>query len=159
MKLEIAVTGQNKATITESPGIVTLITEDEIRESGARDLLDILRMVPGLDFGAELDNVIGFGVRGNNATEGKVLVLIDGQQMNETNYGSFPFGQHILPDNIKRIEIIRGPGSAIYGGMAELAVINIITRKGTDINGINISAEVAASESMMSRGSFQMATG
>lgn len=129
MKMEISVASQQAVPLREAPGIISVVTDVEIKNSGARDLIDVLRLVPGLDFGSEWDNIIGLGVRGNNATEGKFLILIDGQQMNETNFGSFPFGQHILLNNISKIEVNRGPGSAIYGGSAELAVINIVTKK------------------------------
>lgn len=131
MNLKVAVASNTPLSVNESPGVVTVITEDDINRIGARDLKELLSTIPGFDFGAEWDNVIGVGIRGNNATEGKFLILYDGHQLNETNFGTFPFGFHILTDNISRIEIIRGPGSVLYGGTAELAVINIIT-KGND---------------------------
>lgn len=127
MNVQVTIASKNITNLRESPGIISVITESEIKASGARDLIDILNLVPGIDFGSEWDNILGVGVRGNNATEGKLLILLDGFQLNETNFGTFPFGQHILPNNIKRIEIVRGPGSVVYGGSAELAVINIIT--------------------------------
>lgn len=139
MNMQVSVASKNTTPLRQSPGIVSVLTESEIEHSGARDLIDLLRLVPGMEFGAEWDQIIGLGVRGNNATEGKALILIDGHQLNETNYGIFPFGRHILTQNIKQIEIIRGPGSAQYGGAAELAVINIITKKGEDINGVEVS--------------------
>lgn len=159
MNIPVSIASPKASTVSETPGIVTLITHDDIKTSGARDLLELLRFVPGFDFGAELDNVIGLGVRGNNATEGKFLLLIDGHQMNETNYGSFAFGNHILLDNIERIEIIRGPGSAIYGGLAELAVIKIITKKGREINGASASVDYSISEGKSLRNSYQFAIG
>lgn len=128
MSIEVSTATKNKTILSESPGIITLVTEEDIKNSGARDIIDVLNLVPGFDFGAEWDNIIGLGIRGNNATEGKFLLLYNGFQMNETNFGAFPFGGHILTDNIKKIEIIRGPGSVVYGGSAELAVINIITK-------------------------------
>src|SRR6185503_20212783 len=80
----------------------------------------------------------GIGVRGNWGHEGKVLLLIDGQQMNETLYSTNQLGNHYPVDQIERIEIIRGPGSAIYGGYAELAVINVITRGADELNGVAV---------------------
>lgn len=146
MNIEIVSTSKKQLPIKESPGIVSVITEAEIRNSEARDLMDVLRLVPGLDFGSEWDNVIGFGVRGNNATEGKFLMLIDGLQLNETNFGIFPFGNHILIDNISKVEVIRGPGSVVYGGSAELAVINILTKKGKDLSGLEASTSYGYSD-------------
>ncbi len=159
MNVHVSIASPKASPVNETPGIVTLITSEEIKKSGARNLLELLRFVPGFDFGAELDNVIGLGVRGNNATEGKFLLLIDGQQMNETNYGSFAFGQHILLENIERIEIIRGPGSAIYGGLAELAVIKIITKKGKDVNGASAAIDYSISNGKTLQNNYQFACG
>ena len=136
----ISVASKKPLNTRESPSIVSLITEEEIKKSGARDLIDVLRLVPGFDFGVDVEGVVGIGIRGNWSHEGKVLVLIDGQEMNEILFASTTFGNHYPIDQIKRIEIIRGPGSAIYGGYAEYGVINIITRQGGDINGLIASA-------------------
>ena len=87
-------------------------------------------MVPGFHFGVDVTNVVGVGVRGNWGHEGKVLMLIDGMEMNENLFSTLQFGQHYNLQNIEKIEIIRGPGSSIYGGFAELGVINIITKSG-----------------------------
>ncbi len=121
--------------IRETPGIVSVLDREEIRASGARDLLDLLRMVPGLDFGSDTNGVLGIGVRGNWGHDGKVLLLIDGLEMNEPLYGTLQFGGHYPLGGVERVEIIRGPGSATYGGYAELAVINVITRSGRDLDG------------------------
>jgi outer membrane cobalamin receptor len=143
LKEIVSIATQVNTPLRESPGIVTVITREDIQSSGARDLVDLLWMVPGLDFGMDVQNIIGLGVRGNWAFEGKVLVTVDGQMMNETSYGTYGFAHRMLLDNIERIEIIRGPGSAIYGGTAGLAVINIITRKGKDLQGFVGSSEIA----------------
>ncbi len=125
-----------------NPSVVTLITEEEIRNAGARDLIDVLRLVPGFQFGLDRSGKIGLGIRANWATEGKVLVMIDGQEINEHYSAHVYFGNHFPVDFIKRIEIIRGPGSAIYGGFAEYGVINIITKDGEDFDGIAAGANV-----------------
>lgn len=159
LNMEISVGGSNKMTLRETPGIITVITEKEIQASGARDLLDILRTVPGFDFSGDIENTIGLGVRGNFGFEGKVLLLIDGQSMNETNYGTVVFGNHYFTDNIQKIEIIRGPGSAFYGGMAELAVINIITKTGEEIDGGYASSTYGISNGAQSRVNGQFGVG
>jgi outer membrane cobalamin receptor len=159
MKMQISVASQQAVSLNESPGVITVITEVEIKNSGAKDLISVLKLVPSIDFGSEWDNIIGIGIRGNNATEGKFLLLIDGHQMNETNFGTFPFGGHILVDNIRQIEIIRGPGSVIYGGSAELAVINIITKKGGEIKGTNLSTEYSISNSITATYNTQLSIG
>jgi len=80
---------------------------------------------------------MGLSLRGNWANEGKVLVLMDGQPFNELLYQSVAVGNRFPVDAIERVEIIRGPGSAQYGGSAEYGVINIITK--VTINGQRIT--------------------
>ncbi len=139
MKAKVTVASKSEQTLRETPGVVTIITSKEIRNMGARDLIDVLRMVPGLDFAHDIDGVVGMGVRGNWAQEAKVMVMVDGVDMTENAYGSQQFSSHYPVDIIDRIEIIRGPGSAIYGGNASLAVINIITKDAAKTNGFGIS--------------------
>lgn len=93
--------------------------------------------MPGYTMGSDVEGVIGIGTRGLWGQEGKILLIIDGQEMNELYYNNIPILNHYPLENIKRIEIIRGPGSSIYGGSAELGVINIITKSGADINGLS----------------------
>jgi outer membrane receptor for ferrienterochelin and colicin len=132
----ISVASKKPLTARESPSIVSLITEEEIRRSGARDLIDVLSLVPGFDFGMDVEGVVGISTRGNWVHEGKMLLLVDGQEMNEPLFGTTQFGNHFPVQQIKKIEIIRGPGSAIYGGYAEYGVINIVTKGGSDMKGI-----------------------
>jgi outer membrane cobalamin receptor len=140
MNLDVTVASQLPMTNRESPGIISVITAEEISRSGAQDLMQVLQMIPGIDFGVDVDGVVGIGIRGNWAHEGKVLVLWDGMEMNEDLYSTVPFGNHFPVDRIRKIEIIRGPGSAIYGGSAEYAVINVVTENDKDFNGIHAMA-------------------
>ena len=115
----------------EVPSIVSVITKEEIINSGAKDLLDVLTLfVPGVNFGTDVEGVVGIGIRGFWSHEGKVLLMIDGQECNEDMFGTTQFGGHYSVDVIDRIEMIRGPGSSIYGGYAAVGVINIITKAG-----------------------------
>ncbi len=132
--------GKKALPIRESPGIISIITREEILNSGASDLMTILQMVPGIEFGADVIGVVGITMRGNWAHEGKVMLMIDGIEMNHSSIGTTVFGNHYPVDNIQQIEVLRGPGSSMYGGNAELGVINIITQKGEDINGIAVTA-------------------
>ncbi len=113
---------------SESPGVVSVITREEIENLGARDLIDVLRFVPGFNFTNDVENTVGLSIRGISALEGKVLFMLDGQPLNDLSYGNMLFGSREAISLIERIEVIRGPGSAIYGGFAELGVINVITR-------------------------------
>ena len=144
MNLEISVASVTKLTPRESPGIVTLITEAEIKNSGAVDLQEVLALVPGFDFGVDVEGVVGLGIRGNWAHEGKVLLLIDGHEMNEELYSTIQMGFHYPVNNIERIEIIRGPGSAMYGGTAAYAVINILSKQSVNFTGstANLSCSI-----------------
>lgn len=157
MKTSIA----SRATLTprETPGVVSIITEDEIRLSGARDLTDVLRLVPGFDFGYDVQGVVGAGLRGNWVHEGKILVMIDDQALNDLSYSNVPFGNHISVDQIKRIEIIRGPGSVIYGGNAELGVINIITKKGSDLKCVGVTGTYGLMQNSMGRENLTVSSG
>jgi outer membrane cobalamin receptor len=148
---KLGVASKKPLSIRKSPSIVSVISEDEIRKSGARDLVDVLRQVPGFDFGVDVQGVVGFAVRGNWSHEGKVLVLLDGQEMNETLYGTVPLGNNFPVQQIKRIEIIRGPGSAIYGGYAEYGVVNIITKSGEDLNGGSLDVVYGQMEKTFAR--------
>lgn len=128
MNVKITVASIKELTPRQSPGIITYITAEEIRNLGARDLMEVLRQVPGFEFGVDVEGVIGIAVRGNWAHEGKVVLFIDGIEMNESLYSTLQLGGHYPVDNIERIEIIRGPGSALHGGYAAYAVIKIITK-------------------------------
>ena len=129
LKSEITVASLTPVSMRESPGIVTLITRDDIINAGTRDLIDVLTLlVPGFSFQQSQYGPIGLGVRGNWAFDGKALMMIDGVECNDEAFSAILFGNHFLVENIDRIEIIRGPGSVIYGANAALGVINIITR-------------------------------
>ncbi len=118
-----------KATTTRSaPGIVTVLSADDIARIGARDLVDLLDTVPGFHIAGEIYSSDGLAVRGIYANEGRALLMIDGIMINETLYGNFPLYGRFAIEQIEQIEIIRGAGSAMYGGFAALAVINIVTK-------------------------------
>lgn len=128
---EAFVTAARRAqTTVEAPNATTVITGEEIRLSGVRSLPDLLRRVPGADvmqMGVGSANVSFRGFQQRIAN--KVLVLIDGRTeyqdfLGATLWSALPVGL----DDIDRVEIIRGPGSALYGANAMLGVINIITK-------------------------------
>lgn len=134
----VSVSTQNLTT-RETPGILSVVTAEEIQNSGARDLTDVLRLIPGFDVQQDNQFVMGLALRGNWANEGKVLVLLDGQPLNELLYQTVAMGNRFPVDGIERIEIIRGPGSAIYGGSAEYGVINIITKAADSLHGVAVT--------------------
>ena len=141
----------NKArSLREQPGIVSIITADEIANSGARDLIDILRLVPGFDFAHDVLGHNSWAFRGQWAMEGKIALIVDGRVYNDPAWGNVVFGNRFPVALIEKIEIIRGPGSAKFGGYAELAVVNITT-KGASTNGAQVSAAYGQMEESMGR--------
>lgn len=147
---KISITSQTPLLLRDSPGTVTVIQEEDIAASGARDLMDVLRLIPGFEFSADVQGVIGIGVRGNSANEATVI-LIDGMEMNELLFGSNQFGNHFPVDLIRKIEVIRGPGSVMYGGFAVFAVINILTHNSDWHNGIRVAQTLGETASGMAR--------
>ncbi|HBE88269.1 MAG TPA: hypothetical protein DDW67_03920 [Elusimicrobia bacterium] len=127
LNIRTGVASRMEFAAREAPGIITVITREELLNSGARNLIDALRPVPGLDFGVDVESLLGAGMRGNWGHEGKILVLVDGQRYNEHFLGTAQL-ERIPVEQVERIEIIRGPGSVVYGGSAGLGVIKITTR-------------------------------
>lgn len=123
--------------LSEVPGSVTLITEQEIRERGALTLSDLLINVMGTELTHEgLFETVRF--RGmQSAYNNKILVLLNGRKLNTIDWGNFndSFGNNL--DNIRQIEIIKGPGSALYGANAFAGVISLITKDGKDLRGLS----------------------
>ncbi len=132
--------------VSEAPSSVTVITADEIRLYGHRTLADILRSVKGFytsyDRSYERIGVRGFSLPGDTNT--RVLILVDGFRMNENVKGHGGIGHEFLlnTDLIDRVEIVRGPGSALYGSNAVFGVINVITKKGKDYDGFEFSGDM-----------------
>lgn len=116
--------------ITEAPSSVSIVTAEEIHRSGLTNIPDILRRLAGVDVMALSPSDINVGIRGLNSTvSNKILVMIDGRSVYMDFYGTTLWSTlPILLDEIKRIEIVRGPGSALYGANAFSGVINIITK-------------------------------
>ncbi len=147
MQLEVNVTTIDKSiNRLEAPGIISIVNEDDISSSGARDLIDILQLIPGFSFALDTQGQVGIMNRGNWAHENKILLMIDGLTINEQLYSTTVFGNHLPIENIHSIEIIRGPGSAIFGGNAEMSVISIITKSAKQTNGISAGLLHGSSE-------------
>lgn len=139
----MSVAARKSLTSRDNPAVVTLITEEQIHNSGARDLMEVLQMVPGFHFAQDEHGTVGLGIRGNWANEGKVLLMIDGVEITDNFTARSYYGNHYPVDHIKRIEIIRGPGSVIYGGSAEFAVIHVITASPESLNGLSVGSNVS----------------
>jgi outer membrane cobalamin receptor len=124
-----------KSNIRNAPASVTLITDADIRDSGARDLLDVLDQVPGFYKYIDAQAIVHYGIRGSV----HFLLMLDGIEMNELNFKTANLANRFPIDNILRVEVMKGPGSTIYGGTAIMAVINIITKGVSDLKGTRFS--------------------
>lgn len=116
--------------IREAPAAVTVLTDEDIHNSGATNLGDLLRSVPGLEVISFSAADYEIGARGQDkAMENGVLVLVNGRSIYEDFYGVVIWNKKSLAlEDIRRIEVVRGPGSVLYGANAFHAVINIITK-------------------------------
>lgn len=133
---------------TEAPASVTVVTADEIQKYGYRNLADILRSVPGFYVTYDRDyafvGVRGFGRLGD--WNSRILVLIDGHRINNNVLGQAMVGNEFLVDvdMIERVEIVRGPGSSLYGANAFFAVINVITRTTKEVQDWELSFQAGS---------------
>jgi outer membrane receptor for ferrienterochelin and colicins len=146
--------------VTEAPSSISIITADDIRKFGYRTLADILRSIRG--FYISYDRNYSYaGVRGFNRPgdyNSRLLLLVDGHRINENVYDSAEIGTEFMldVDLIDRVEIVRGPGSSLYGSNAFFGVINIITRTGRDVNGAEVSTSAASFDTYYGRATYGM---
>jgi iron complex outermembrane receptor protein len=133
----ITIATKREIPLSKAPGIATVITARQIKQMGFRTLVDVLKTVPGFDISTDETGEMEIAVRGvlDDASQ-KVKVLIDGHSINDAWRGGAMWNfDDLVVENAKRIEIIRGPGSALYGHNAFLAVVNVITKDTKDIDG------------------------
>jgi iron complex outermembrane receptor protein len=126
----------------ETPAAIGVMTNAEIRRSGARNIPDLLRLIPGVEVGQIQSNEWAVGVRGfQGKLSRSVLVLLDGRSVYTPLFaGVYWEMQDVMIEDIDRIEIIRGPGGTIWGSNAVNGVINIITKNSRETRGALVSA-------------------
>jgi len=122
----------------EVPATVIVITEEMIKERGYLDLKDVFFDLPGFDLSTNVSGefatlVAQRGIGGNN----KLVLLLDGEEITSPSGKPFPYGNNVPLSNAKKIEIIYGPASALYGPDA-FGVVNIITKEADEISGIDV---------------------
>ncbi len=127
LELKVTVATKTERSLAQAPSSITVITKDDIARNMCRDMVDVINMIPGLSVTKDFDWDLGLGARGVYGFEGRSLIMVDGMQVSGLYFGSFLFGNELPVQQVERIEVIRGPGSVLYGGIAELAVINVIT--------------------------------
>ena len=149
---------KHEQNVAQAPSSVSIITRDDIQQFGYRTLGELLRAVRG--FYVTYDRAYNFtGLRGVNRPGdfgGRVLINIDGHRLNDPIYDSaFTDTEFLLDlDLVERVEIIRGPGSSLYGNNAFFAVINVITRRGAQVNGAEAAASGGSYDTFTGRVSY-----
>jgi outer membrane receptor for ferrienterochelin and colicins len=141
--------------LTDAPASVSIITADDIRKGGYRTLAEAINSVRG--FYTTYNRAYSFfGVRGFSPLgdlDSRVLVMVDGHRLNDAVFEHAPVGGDfpVDVDLIERVEVIRGPGSSLYGTSAFVAVINVITRSGKDLKGGELSASGGSNDAWYGR--------
>jgi iron complex outermembrane recepter protein len=143
MNIEVTSVSKKEQTLAKTGAAAFVITQEDIHDSGATNIPDVLRMAPGVDV-AQIDaNHWAISIRGHNAVyANKVLVLIDGRSVYSDSFSGVFWDQQDVPlQDIDRIEVIRGPGGTVWGANAVNGVINIITKDSRKTHGGLISAD------------------
>jgi len=134
--ISVSIATGTENTLEQAPAVASVITAESIRNLSARTLDEVLETVPGLHVSLSninrLDSI--YSIRGIHAGfNPHVLVLVDGNPLQWTLMGGRPFLYRIPATSIARIEIVRGPGSALYGSDAFSGVINVITKANSEL--------------------------
>lgn len=137
LEIEVVSLGRRNQRPVDVAAAVYVITADEIRRSTANSVPELLRMVPGVEVARVQSNRWAISIRGaNTVVANKLQVLIDGRSVyTPARSGVFWELHDLLPDDIARIEVIRGPGASLWGANAVNGVINIVTRSARDTQG------------------------
>jgi iron complex outermembrane receptor protein len=141
MNLNVTSAAKKEEPVERTAAAIFVITSEDIRRSGATNIPDLLRMVPGLEVAQINGDTWAVTSRGfNDAFANKMLVLVDGRTVYSPVFsGVFWDAQDMILANIERIEVIRGPGAALWGTNAVNGVINIITKSTSLTQGATVS--------------------
>ncbi len=141
MNVQVTSVSKKEQKISKTGAAIFVVTEEDIRRSGSTNIPDLLRMVPGVNVAQIDSNQWAVSIRGfNSAISNKVLVLIDGRSVYFNSFsGAFWDVIDVPPEDIERIEVIRGPGGTVWGANAMNGVINIITKHSKDTNGVLVT--------------------
>ena len=142
MTLQVTSVSKKDQKISEAAAAIFVITQEDIQRSGATNIPDLLRMAPGLDVAQINANNWAVSARGFNGQFGdKLLVLVDGRAVYSPLFDGVNWDTQDVPlEDIERIEVIRGPGATLWGANAVNGVINIITKKASDTQGVLVTA-------------------
>lgn len=148
MNIEVTSVSKKEQKMSKTASAVFVITPEDIARSGATNVPDLLRMVPGVEVAQINASTWAISIRGfNGQYSNKLLVLVDGRTVYTSMFSGVYWGaQDVLLSDIERIEVIRGPGGTIWGANAVNGVINIITRKAGATQGGLITAGAGTHE-------------
>jgi iron complex outermembrane receptor protein len=123
--------------LSDAAAAISVLTNEDLRRSGATSLVDALRLVPGMNVASTNSAQTAVSARGfNNLYANKLLVLVDGRSVYSPVFsGVFWEQQLVMLDDVDRIEVIRGPGATVWGANAVNGVINVVTRDARDTQG------------------------
>ncbi|NPA25375.1 MAG: TonB-dependent receptor, partial [Deltaproteobacteria bacterium] len=140
--IEVTSVSRNRERLADAAAAVYVITSEDLRRGGFTTIAEALRLVPGMQVAHINANQWAISSRGGNAWfANKLLVLIDGRQVYTPLFsGVFWDVQDTMLEDIDRIEVIRGPGAALWGSNAVNGVINIVTRRAEETQGLLVSA-------------------
>src|SRR6202140_369498 len=140
--VEVTTASKEPEKISKTPAAIFVLTQEDIRRSGATSIPEVLRLIPGVEVARINSNQWSVNIRGLGSGFSKsVLVLIDGRSVYTPLYaGVYWDVQNVLLDDVERIEVIRGPGGTIWGSNAVNGVINIITKSAQQTHGTDVSA-------------------
>jgi iron complex outermembrane recepter protein len=129
MNFQVTSVSKTVQSLSQAASAIFVITPEAIRRSGANNIPDLLRMVPGLDVARINANTWAVSARGFNARfSNELLVLVDGRTVYTPTFGGVFWDVLDLPlGNVERIEVIRGPSGSVWGANAVNGTINIIT--------------------------------
>jgi iron complex outermembrane receptor protein len=156
MDLPVTSVTKELSTVGRSAAAVFVITPEMIRRCGATCIPEALRLSPGLDVAQINSNTWAISCRGfNSAYSNKLLVLIDGRTVYNPDFSGVYWNmQDVLLEDVERIEVIRGPGGTLWGSNAVNGVINVITKKAADTQGIYASAGGGSQKQALDAGRY-----
>ena len=152
MNITITSVSKKPQNLADAAAAVFVISAEDIKNSGVTAVADALAMAPGLQVAKISSSKWSVSSRGfSGFTSNKLLILIDGRSVYSPAYsGTFWDQQNVLLEDIERIEVIRGPGGTLWGANAVNGVINIITKKAEDTEGVMLTAGGGDQERIMS---------
>ncbi|MCX7284881.1 MAG: TonB-dependent receptor [Novosphingobium sp.] len=140
LTIESTSVAKKRQRVSDSTAAVYVITQDEIRRSAAPTIPDLLRGVPGVEVGHLANGAYAVSIRGfNSRLTNSLLVMVDGRSQFISTISGVFWDQLMVPmSDIERIEVVRGPGAALWGANSSNGVINIITKHSADSGGTSV---------------------